>query len=70
MPASHRYYSANNEYQAEFPFMVEPNASIPLSADFWDFIMSQGASWGLCVTAAVGSSTNTQRCGPACTQSH
>lgn len=42
-----KYYSPDNEYKKKFPFMIEEQAAIPLTGDFWNFIMSQAASWGV-----------------------
>jgi hypothetical protein len=41
-----KYYSSDNEYQKQFPFLIETDAAIPLTVDYWDFIMNQAKSWG------------------------
>ncbi len=37
-----KYYSPDNQYQTEFDFLVEQHAAMPLTQDFWNYIMAQG----------------------------
>lgn len=48
MPISlhYKYDAPDTVYAARWPFLVEENASIPLSAAFWDSLMSNATSWG------------------------
>lgn len=35
------------EQKDGYPFLSEPNASLPLSQEFWDMLLAQAAGWGV-----------------------